>query len=167
MNNWLSFHISFPINNAVRLHALRVLKNCGARFVRHGVYIIPDRQTCCATLDALAAEMQEMGGTSVVLRVEEPEGANFTAFFDCSQDYAELVSEVLKAQVALSTTTVQDSRQQARKLRKTFSDLSVIDFFPGEAQRRADTLLLELELACAHTRSPDEPQAIKERKAPL
>lgn len=105
--------------------------------------------------------ISKRGGTSLVLRIEEPDGTNFTALFDRSEDYAALLSEVSQARGALSASTVQDTLKQARKLRKTLGNLTEIDFFPEEAQRRADAALQELELACARTLSPDEPQAIE------
>lgn len=81
--------------------------------------------------------------------------------FDRSNEFATLLSEIAQVRQVLSADTVQDVLRQVRKLRKSFSNLAEIDFFPGEAQRQADSALRELELACARTLSPDEPQVME------
>ena len=153
--------LSLPTENATaRQRIWRALKASGAAVLRDGVYLMPERDNCCATLDGLAADVREGGGSALVLRVEEPEGANFTGLFDRSDDYAALMAEFGQVREGLTADTIQDALKHVRKLRKSFAGLFEIDFFPGEAQRQADTALQELELACARTLSPDEPQAI-------
>jgi hypothetical protein len=160
MNYWLTLITSLPTENAtVRMRAWRSLKACGAAVLRDGVYLMPERERCRTLLDGLAADVREGGGTALVLRIEEPEGANFTGLFDRSEDYGSFLAEISQARTALALNTVQDTLKQARKLRKAFGSLAEIDFFPEDAQRRADAALQELELACARTLSPDEPQA--------
>jgi hypothetical protein len=122
---------------------------------------MPERDDCRATLDGLAADVREGGGSAHVLRVEEPIEASFIAMFDRSNEFATLLSEIAQVRQVLSADTVQDVLRQVRKLRKSFSNLAEIDFFPGEAQRQADSALRELELACARTLSPDEPQVME------
>ena len=159
--NLLTLILSLPTENATaRQRIWRALKVSGAAVLRDGVYLMPERDDCRATLDGLAADVREGGGSALVLRVEEPEGANFTGLFDRSDDYAALMAEFGQVRGGLTTDTVQDALKQVRKLRKSFAALSEIDFFPGEARRQADGALQELELACARTLSPDEPQAI-------
>lgn len=158
MNFWITLVTSLPTENAtVRQRIWRALKASGAAVLRDGVYLLPEREACRSTLDALAAEVREGGGTALVLRVEEPEGANFTGLFDRSGDFAALLSDATQARAALSAETVQDSIRLARKLRKSFAALGEIDFFPGEARRQAEAALRDLELATARTLSPDEP----------
>ena len=70
--------------------------------------------------------------------VEEPDGADFIALFDRSNDFAALLAEVDQVRQALTPDTVQTLRQ-ARKLRKSFAAISQIDFFPGEAQKQANS----------------------------
>jgi len=133
------------------------LKASGAAVLRDGVYLMPERESCRVTLEDLASEVRDGGGGAHVLRVEEPEGANFAALFDRSNDFATLLSEVDQVKQQLTTDTVQDALRQTRKLRKSFANLVSTDFFPGEAQRQVDSALRELELACACALSPDEP----------
>lgn len=156
---WQILITSLPTGNAtVRQRAWRALKASGAAVLRDGVYLMPDRDACRTTLDGLAAGVRDGGGTALVLRAEEPDGANFTDLFDRSDDYAALLAEVTQARKALTASTAQDTVKLVRRLRKTFAALARIDFFPGEARQQVDSGLRDLELATARTLSPDEPQ---------
>lgn len=159
MNQWLSLITTLPTENAtVRQRAWRALKTSGAAVLRDGVYLMPERESCRATFEGLAAEVREGGGSAHVLRVEEPEGDHFVGLFDRSHDFAALLSEVHAAQQRLTTDTVQDVLRQTRKLRKSFANIVATDFFPAQAQSQTDACLRELESACAYTMSPDEPR---------
>ena len=95
-----------------------------------------------------------------MLHIEEPEGESFVALFDRGAEFTALSAEVAQVRETLTPETVQDALKQVRKLRRAFTNLIEIDFFPGEAQRQTDAALCELELACARALSPDEPQAM-------
>lgn len=142
------------------MRAWRALKASGAAVLRDGVYLMPEREPCRNTLEAIAADVLSVGGTAFVLRVEESEGASFVGLFDRSEDYVALLADVVKVRAALTADTVPDALKQTRKLRKTFANLGGIDFFPGEAQRQADAALQELELAVARVLAPDEPHPV-------
>ncbi len=162
MNHWLSLITSLPTENAtVRMRAWRSLKASGAVVLRDGVYLMPEREPCRALLEGISVDVREGGGTALVLRVEEPAGANFVFLFDRGEGYAALLSDVAHARDSLSPDTVADTLKQARTLRKAFAVLARIDFFPGESQRQADMAVRELELACARTLAPDEPHAVE------
>lgn len=158
---YLLLIISLPTENAtIRMRAWRALKASGAAVLRDGVYLLPERDPCRNTLEAVAADVLAGGGTALVLRAEEPEGASFAGLFERSADYAALLADVAKVRAALTTDTVMDALRQSRKLRKSFASLCEIDFFPGEAQRQADAALQELELAAARVLAPDEPHPV-------
>lgn len=151
--------LSLPTENATaRQRIWRALKASGAAVLRDGVYLMPERDDCRTTLAISADEVREAGGMAHLLRIEEPEGADFIALFDRSADYAALLDEIRQARSALSLATVPDALKQARRLRKAFAALTGIDFFPGEPQRQVDHALRDLEIACARALSPDEPQ---------
>jgi hypothetical protein len=157
---WLSLVISLPTENAtLRQRAWRALKAAGAAVLRDGVYLMPERPSCRVTLDGLATEVREGGGSAHVLRLEETEGENFIGLFDRGSEFASLLSEIDACQRRLTAQTVQDVLRQSRKLRKAFANISVTDFFPAEPQRQADAALRELELACVSILSPNEPRA--------
>jgi len=158
---WILLIISLPTENAtVRMRAWRALKASGAVVLRDGVYLMPENGSCRASMEAIAADVLSAGGTSMLLRVEEPDQANFAGLFDRNEDYAALLTEVAQAIQALSIDTLAEGIKQARKLRKAFAGVAEIDFFPGEAQRQADAALQELELKIARVLAPDEPHPV-------
>jgi len=148
-------------NSAARMRAWRALKASGAAVLRDGVYLIPDRPAARAALTSTAADVVSNGGSSHVLEAASIDGADFSALFDRSEDFASLMAEVSQARAQLNETNVQDVLKQARRLRKAYAGLVEIDFFPNEAQRQADQALNELELACARVMAPDEPHTIE------
>lgn len=159
MKKWITLITSLPTENAaLRQRTWRALKASGAAVLRDGVYLTPE--SCHATLESLATDVNSGGGTAHVLRVEEPDGAGFVALFDRSHEFAALLGEISQTREVLSAETVQEVLRKVRKLRKLFTTLIAIDFFPGESQRQVDRALCEVELACARTLSPDEPQVI-------
>jgi hypothetical protein len=161
MNKYIALITSLPTENATaRMRAWRALKTSGAAVLRDGVYLMPERETCRNTLEAVAADVLSGGGTAFVLRVEEPGGANFIALFDRSEDYAALLVDAAKVRETLNADTVLETLKQIRKLRKLFASLADIDFFPGEAHRQTDATLQELELSAARVLAPDEPHPV-------
>lgn len=152
--------LSLPTENATaRQRIWRALKSSGAAVLRDGVYLMPDRENCRVELETLAGEVRAGGGDAHVLRVEEPPGAGFKALFDRSEEFLSLLADMGQARQELATGTVQDVLRQAKKLRKSFASLAEVDFFPGEAQQQAESVLSDLELACARVLYPDEPHA--------
>lgn len=158
MNTWLSLVTTLPTENAtVRQRAWRALKASGAAVLRDGVYVMPERDHCRATLDAVAADVREGGGTAWVMRMDPPDGLDLVALFDRSNDHAHLLAEVMQAHAVLQAGNLADTTKLTRKLRKAFEALVEIDFFPAEAHRQTQAALHRLELALARTLSPDEP----------
>ena len=152
MNKWIALITSLPTENATaRMRAWRNLKASGAAVLRDGVYLMPEHETCRATLDAVAADVQSAGGTALVLRTESPEGVSFPRLFDRTDDYAVLLAGIAKANDELAVDSVANVLKQARKLRKAFTGLADIDFFPGEARRQVEFALQELELVAAQS----------------
>jgi hypothetical protein len=159
MSTWIALITSLPTENATaRMRAWRSLKASGAAVLRDGVYLMPEREDCRETLDAVAADLLAAAGTALVVRLEEPEAGNFVALFDRSVDFASLLGNIAAARAKLTPETANDALKQARKLRKAFAGLAAIDFFPGEAQKQADEALRDLERQASWAMSPDEPQ---------
>lgn len=162
MNNWRLLIISLPTENATaRMRIWRALKSSGSAVLRDGVYLMPELVFCRETFDSIANEVRENGGTAWVLPVEEPGDSHFAALFDRHEDYAALLADVDKSRSALSAETAQDVLKQARKLRKAFSSIVTTDFFPGEAQRQAESALNELDVSIVRILSLDEPHSVQ------
>ena len=168
MPTWIALITSLPTENATaRMRAWRSLKASGAAVLRDGVYLMPEREDCRNTLDAVATDVRDADGTALVVRLEEPSDGNFVALFDRSADYSNLLGDITVVRDGLSPDTANDALKQARKLRKAFANLSAIDFFPGEAQKQADEALRDLEQRAAWALSSDEPHPISDTIARL
>jgi hypothetical protein len=156
-----SLILSLPTENATaRQRIWRSLKSSGAAVLRDGVYLMPETEAGKSTLLSFANEIRELGGMAHVFRTESVEQSEFIHLFDRSADYADLVNELSPLKLMLSPDNVHDVLKHLRKLRKTFTAIATIDFFPNEAQRQAEFALTELELACSKTLSPNEPTVV-------
>jgi len=149
------------------MRAWRNLKASGAAVLRDGVYLMPEREDCQSTLDTVATDVRAAEGTALVVRLEEPRDGNFAALFDRSTEFANLLGDISAARESLRPDTANEALKQARKLRKAFTNLAAIDFFPGEAQKQADEALRDLEQRAAWALSPDEPHPVDEAIARL
>lgn len=157
---WICFIISLPTENAtLRQRAWRALKSSGASVLRDGVYLLPDLRGNRSLLNGIAEDVLSGGGTAMLLDAAEPSGRDFKSLFNRSEAYAVLLAELTKAARGLTPGSVQELLKQVRKLRKSFDQLSQIDFFPGQQKAQAETALVELEADCARLMSPDEPHA--------
>jgi hypothetical protein len=110
-------------------------------------------------MDGIAQDVPTGGGTAMVLDTNEPSGADFKGLFNRSEEYAALLVELAKAAGDLTPLSVQEVLKQTRKLRKSFDQLSLIDFFPGQEKAQTEAALVELQRDCARLIAPDEPHA--------
>lgn len=163
MKHWIALITSLPTENATaRMRAWRGLKASGAAVLRDGVYLMPEREDCRATLDSVAGAIRSAEGMALVIRLEEPADADFASLFERRTEYAALLDDIAVARHGLSPESTDETLKQTRKLRKAFSALAAIDFFPGEAQRQADRMLCDLEQQVAWALSPGEPHPVPE-----
>jgi hypothetical protein len=162
MKKWAMLITTLPTENATaRMRIWRALKASGAAVLRDGVYLMPDRVDCLETFQNLAVVVKTSDGTAFVLKTDEPASENFVALFDRSEEYASLLVDISKLSSDVTIDSAQDPLKQARKLRKAFTRLAAIDFFPGEAQQQTESALRQLELAIARLLSPDEPHPVE------
>jgi hypothetical protein len=167
MSQWITLISSLPTENATaRMRTWRALKASGAAVLRDGVYLMPERESCRATLEGLAADVLSTGGSALVMGVVPPKDTAFESLFDRREDYAALLSDIAKARNGLALDNSPDAIKQARKLRKTFAAISDTDFFPDDARRQAEAALQEFEASANRLLSPDEPQAMETAIAP-
>ncbi|MES2886884.1 MAG: chromate resistance protein ChrB domain-containing protein [Pseudomonadota bacterium] len=160
--NMLALVVSLPTAHAtVRMRTWRALKASGAAVLHDGVYLLPQRGPCRAVMEGVAREVVGSEGTAHLMAVEALDDTNFPALFDRSDDYAPLLREASLSVAAVTPDTAAEGLKAARKLRRQFTHLADIDFFPGEAQRQTQAALETLELACAHHLSPDEPSSVQ------
>ncbi len=168
MKNWICLITSLPTENAtVRMRAWRSLKTCGAAVLRDGVYLMPEHESYRDSLELIASDVRLGDGNALVLRIEEPDEANFVDMFNRSGDYIILIADITKARKYLLSDKKIDILKQTRKLRKQLTAIADIDFFAGEAQRQAEASLRELEILAAREVSPDEPYSVDGLISPL
>lgn len=157
--SWILLILSLPTKNAtVRMRAWRTIKALGAVSLRDGVYLLPAISAHAEKLEAIAQDVREAGGTAHVLHANGPETEAFPALFQRSEDYETLDSAMAELRAKLSSESAMEVMKETRKLRKSFTRLSAIDFFPGAARDRTDTALKQLETDANRALSPDEPQ---------
>ncbi|MDO9107315.1 MAG: chromate resistance protein [Methylovulum sp.] len=161
--NWLLLIISLPTENSTaRMRAWRAVKASGAAVLRDGVYLLPEREACRVVFDNVAADVRSGGGTAYVMRAENRDGDAFSGLFERSADYAALLADAALVRGRLSTAdNAPELLKQIRKLRKTFTVLAGIDFFPGEPQQQTDATLLALELTANRLLAPGEPYPVE------
>lgn len=157
MITFIALVLSLPNDNAaLRMRIWRTLKISGAAVLRDGVYLLPAHDICRATFDTIKTEVQTGKGTAYLLQVSESEDSTIPALFDRSTDYAQLLNDIAILDQNHSGDTPQQQLKQVRKLRKSFTNLVTIDFFPHRDQLRVASALQALELAL----TPDEPHAL-------
>ena len=157
MNDWLLLILSLPTENATaRMRAWRALKAAGAAVLRDGVYLLPSGGERRAALAAIAGDLGNAGGTAYLL---EAQGEDFAGLFDRTADYRQLAADIDLCQGDLDRVAATDLARLARKLRKGFETVRVIDFFPCPAQAQTGALLDALEAAIRARLSPDEPSS--------
>lgn len=161
--SFLALFVSLPTKASTsRMRVWRSLKALGCATLRDGVYLLPDSADSAATLDEVAAQVAEVGGSGEVYRLsgcDEAQEAALRALFDRSEEYAGIAEELK----ALGRNLLsKDGAATARKitpLARRFEQVTRIDFFPGEVQRQTLSLLDDLRDAIARRQSPDEPTA--------
>lgn len=159
MNKWLSLILSLSTENAtLRMRAWRGIKASGAATLRDGVYLLPLREDLRSVFQDIADEALAAGGTAFVVKLEEPADNGFSALFDRGEEYRQLLQEI-EAFTQTLAGEPGELQKQMRKLRKSFSSVAAVDFFPGESKRQVEAALIAAEAKVASTLSPDEPSA--------
>ncbi len=141
--NFLTLFITLPTReSAGRMRVWRALKGLGCATLRDGVYLLPESDAHAEALSRVADEVKSVQGTAesfLLTGRDELQASRLVALFDRSEEYAKLLS-------AIGTAQIGDTKV-LRALRREFSALSALDFFPGEARRQAEQALQTLEAA--------------------
>lgn len=153
--------LSLPTaNGAARQRVWRALKALGAASLRDGVYVLPDEEEHRAAMRNVEADVVSAGGTAHVLLSATQDPSALLKLFDRSVEYDALMTEIADARRHLDARNNESGLlKRVRKLRRTFTELTSIDFFPGPAQTQVGNALTELEHALARALTPGEPGA--------
>ncbi len=136
--------------SAGRMRVWRALRSLGSATLRDGVYLLPESPQHLAALTEIADDVRSVQGTAEIFLLDgrdDLQHGQLVALFDRSADYANLLNKVSAAEIG--------DAKVVRTLRREFSGLSAIDFFPGESRRQTEAALAALESAAT-----DEPSNI-------
>lgn len=147
--------LSLPTGNSTaRMRAWRSLKACGAAVLRDGVYALPDAPEHRRRLQEVAEDVAANEGIARLLvasLLDEPA----EPLFDRAAEFAELLAEAQRA-----AREGPELQRGVRRLRRSFEQLTAIDYFPSEAQRQAAEAIEALERRAARQAATDEPQPV-------
>lgn len=143
-------------NNTPRMRAWRALKAAGAAVLRDGVYLIPDRPDHQDLLGEISRDVIANEGSAFTFTTQT-EDTDLSRLFDRRDEYLALQADLQSLAVQIARSGSAEDSKQLRKLRKHFTALTAIDFFPNEIQLQTQQLLQNLELQLSRQLSPNEP----------
>ena len=159
----LALFVSLPTKASTgRMRVWRSVKALGCATLRDGVYLLPDSADRAATLDEVAAQALEVGGSGEVYRLsgcDEAQEAALRALFDRGAEYACIAEEIKELGRSQASLDVAAAARKLQPLVRRFEQVTRIDFFPDEAQRQTLSLLDDLRDAITRRVSADEPTA--------
>jgi hypothetical protein len=142
--------LSLPSGNStLRMRLWRALKSTGCAVLRDGVYIVPGGAPQAKSLVSVEAEVRKAGGTAmtVELGVRAEQLGQVEALFDRSAEYGELVSRIDTARAGIARRGQRKTETTYQRLKRSFDELSAIDFYPGHARAQAVQALAGLQSA--------------------
>lgn len=141
--NFLALFVTLSTKqSASRMRVWRALRSLGAATLRDGVYLLPETAEHATALEQIAGDVKSVEGTADIFLLaarDESQRQSLLMLFDRCEEYAQLLKAIKEAEVG--------NAKALRILRKEFSALSAIDFFPGEARRQTEEALAAIEAA--------------------
>ena len=154
--------------NAVRVRIWRALKALGCGALRDGAYVLPAAHA--ARFDALAAEVNEHGGTASVWHLaprDDAQAVEMRALFDRGEAYAAWQATQRALINELPALGEVEARRRWRAVNDSLQALRAIDYFPGAAAEQAQADLQALRQALDARFSRGEPTAASPHDLPL
>ncbi len=159
---WAILLVTLPTQpNAVRLRIWRSLKGLGCGALRDGAYLLPSEHA--ATLDGIAVEVSEHGGSACVLALaarDEAQRQEVLALFDRGSSYAQWQADAQALHKELERLGETEARRRLRGVTDALQALQRIDYYPGAAAEQASAELLALRGALDARFSKGEPHAL-------
>ena len=164
---FLALLISLPTGNAtLRMRVWRALKETGCGVLRDGVYLLPAEAPGAASLVDAEAEIKAAGGfaMTVELKVNVSSQLDYVRkLFDRTKEYAALVASIGSARTALARLGKRKAETLVQRLRRSFDELTAIDFYPGQAQLQANDAISALERDAQTLFSGGEPRSSRKK----
>ncbi len=157
--NWILLILSLPTSNtATRMRAWRSLKASGAAVLRDGVYLIPSSPANHAVFEEVSRDVITNEGSAYIFTTDTDDVTELGQLFDRREDYQAIQNELQQLTTQLAGNSLQDALKQLRKLRKSFTAVTSIDFFPNDSQIQTQQTLQALEVQINRQLSPNEPE---------
>jgi hypothetical protein len=157
--NWLLLILTLPTSNtAARMRAWRSLKGSGAAVLRDGVYLIPANPANQAVFDEVSRDVITNEGSAYIFTTDTGDATDLDGLFDRREDYLALQNDLQQLSAQLAGNSLQEAFKQLRKLRKSFTAIAAIDFFPNDSQLQTQQALQALEVQINRQLSPNEPE---------
>ena len=144
---WLVFTYSLPATerSSPRVAVWRKLTRTGAISPRGGVHILPARDECLESFHRLSREVQQIGGDSLLMRVESFEGMTNAEVIGLFQEKSDVEYGPLDEGLAIIENAVEKKLSadvrlnlygELQKLRKGQQEILRTDFFNAPAGAR-------------------------------
>jgi hypothetical protein len=161
---WLLLVMSLPTRHATgRVRVWRALKQAGCGSLRDGVFLLPARAEAQTFFSSQVAEIVAAGGQAQVLSLSATDATQEDAFrglFDRSAEYGELQAAIDGLRGKVKRGAAATLAREAAKLRKAFTAISAVDYFPGPAREQVGAALEEIQQQISAKLNPDEPRAV-------
>lgn len=159
---WSTLIMTLPTQpNAVRLRIWRNLKALGCAALRDGAYLLPDEHA--ALLEPIAAEVQQHGGTAMLLTLSAKDTAqrhDIEALFDRTEAFTQWRTTAMALHAELAQLAETEARRRLRGIAEALQTLHRTDYYPGPAAAQADADLARLRQAVEACFSHGEPTAL-------
>jgi len=158
--------MSLPAHRSTtRMRVWRALKDTGCGVLRDGVYVLPAGAAGGAVLADMEGEIKSAGGFAMTmeLKIKARELPELRKLFDRSADYGALVRRIGAANTALPRLGARKAKTEVARLKRSFEELSAIDFFPGQARKQAAHALAACEQRFREAYYEGEPRPARKR----
>lgn len=164
---FLALLTSLPTGNStLRMRVWRALKSSGCAVLRDGVYLLPTESPRSAALAEAEAEVRAAGGFAMTVELNLKTAAQLEhvrKLFDRGGEYASLLARIGAARAAIRRLGKRKTDTLVQRLRRSFEELSEVDFYPGQAQLQAKDAMSALAGEARRLYSGGEPHPSKRR----
>ena len=165
--NWLLLIYQIPAKPTYfRAKIWRRLQQVGAVPVKQAVYVMPETEQANEDLSWIAKEISDSSGEAMLLSACFLEGLTNDQVVGLFQkarraDYENVMADAksvmaLWNEVGRTDTNLLDCKASLTKLRKAFSAVVAIDFFPEGLQAKVEAFLADLEIVFRKSTVSDE-----------
>lgn len=164
---FLALLTSLPTGNStLRMRVWRALKSSGCAVLRDGVYLLPTGTPRSVALAEAESEVKAAGGFAMTVELNLKTSAQLEhvrKLFDRGGEYASLLTRIGAAKVAIQRLGKRKTDTLVQRLRRSFDELSEVDFYPGQAQLQAKDAMSALEGEARRLYSGGEPHPSKRK----